>query len=391
MSILRNIVSILMIVCLGAFTASATESSDLIKQENLSIGNDSISCAATDSIRCRDKDNPNFWINRIKQRNLDMKDSTVIYPRFIQFCVDVYNWGDRTFNSYDDNYVEGTGHKWKAMVRSDDWSDSYAMNFNHKMPVWMLSDVYYNAGFYVSYMAVSIGYTLDLSHIIGNRPALHKKLDFNFTCARFTLDAYYSENTGGTVIRSFGDYNNGHVCKVQFPGVKFRSYGADLYYFLNNRKYSQGAVYNFSKIQKKSAGSVIVGLTYSNHKVDIDFNHLPDILEPYYTLDNRKYKFHYNDYCFLIGYGHNFVVGKHVIFNVSALPSVGYKRSRPDCVGGMSTLFSMNYKGKVGMVYNIGDFFLGVSAKIDGHWFLNSQYSLFSSIINFGATAGVRF
>jgi len=353
--------------------------------DSLPTHTDTGSVARADSTASRN------WFHLLKKGKLDLKDTTVVYPRFIKFCVDLYNWGDRTFNSYDSDYVQGTGHKWKVMLKSDNWSDSYAMHFEHKMPIWMLSEIYANAGIYVSYMALSVGYSLDMSNIIGNRPSMHKKWEFSFTCARFNIDAYYSDNTGGSVIRRFGDYNNGHIINEQFPGMEFRSYGVDLYYFLNNRRYSQGAVYNFSKIQRRSAGSWIFGITYSNQRVDADFTRLPEELVPYYISDRKKYRFHYDDYCFLIGYGHNFVAGKHFTFNISALPSVGYKRTHEDCVNGKSFLFSMNYKGKIGMIYNVGDIFLGLSAKVDGHWFLNSQYSFFNSIINATATAGVRF
>ena len=38
-------------------------------------------------------------------------DSVATWGRFPKFCVDVYRWGDRTFNSYDSTDVVGTGKK----------------------------------------------------------------------------------------------------------------------------------------------------------------------------------------------------------------------------------------------------------------------------------------
>ena len=57
----------------------------------------------TDSIESRD------WWNLLKKGQLNLADTTVIYPRFLGFCVNVYNWADKTFNSYDTDYVTGTG------------------------------------------------------------------------------------------------------------------------------------------------------------------------------------------------------------------------------------------------------------------------------------------
>ena len=85
-----------------------------------------------------------WWLNLLKQGKLSMTDTTVIYPRFIKFCVDVYNWGDHLFNSYDPEYVVGTGKRWKARIVSDNWVDSYAMTLPRGLHTWMLSDLYSN-------------------------------------------------------------------------------------------------------------------------------------------------------------------------------------------------------------------------------------------------------
>lgn len=374
---------VLLLTVLPAFAAGAS----ICAFQRDSLAAASEAHAVPDSLSLKDRD----WWHNLKKGYFNTRDTTIIYPRFLQFCVDVYNWGDTAFNSYDPDYVEGTGKKWKAMLKSDNWSDSYAMNIGHRMPMWMLSEVYCNAGFYLSFMAVSVGYSIDLSNIIGNRPALHKKLDFNFTCVRFNADFYYAENTGGSVIRRFGDYNDGRVCREQFPGVSFRSLGVDVYYFFNHSRYSQGAVYNFSKYQKRSSGSFILGFSYSDHDIDMDFSRLPDYMRPFYKLDEKQFDFKFSDYSLIAGYGHNFVAGKRVTFNITLLPSFGIKHAHRQCIGGRATLLSMNYKGKVGMVYNIEDFFAGIYGKIDGHWFLNSKYSFFNSVINFGLNAGVRF
>ena len=76
----------------------------------------------TDSVESRGSmlrrsDNPDWWWNRLRKGELDLKDTTIIYPRFLKFCVNTYNWADRTFNSYDTTFVQGTGKRWKAVVK----------------------------------------------------------------------------------------------------------------------------------------------------------------------------------------------------------------------------------------------------------------------------------
>ncbi len=332
-----------------------------------------------------------WWWNRLKQGTLQLKDTTVIYPKFLGFCVDVYNWADRTFNSYDTTYVVGTGKRWKAVVRNDNWVDSYAMNLNHDMPVRLMGDIYCNAGVYLQYMAVSAGYSLDLSNVIGNKPMLHKKMGAGFSCALFTVEGYYHENTGGSYLRTFGDYNDGHLFKERFPGVRMVSFGIDAYYFINHRKYSQGAAYNFSKYQKKNAGSFIVGFRYGNRDITLDFTTLPENLKPYLKIPAQKYKFHYSNYCLMAGYGYNLVFGHNWLFNATAIPAVGVNRSFLDSLEGRQYMLSLGIKGKMSLTWNISDIFLGIQTSFDGSWYRSSDYSLFSSIEDLAVSVGVRF
>lgn len=331
------------------------------------------------------------WWHLLKRGKLDMKDTTVVYPRFLRFCVDVYNWADHAFNSYDTTYVSGTGKRWKARILNDDWVDSYALNLDKKLSMRMLSDIYCNLGAYLQYMAVSIGYTIDVSNIMGNKKANHKKMEFGFNCARFNVDAYYSENTGGTYLRTFGKYKDGHLFKSRFHGLTLYKFGVDAYYFLNNRRYSQGAAYNFSKIQRKSAGSFIAGFSYSNLNASLDFSTLDPKLEPFLTIAPNKYRFHYNNYCLLLGYGFNWVITPKLLFNITAMPTIGIANCYEDSVEGSGNLLSLNIKGKGSLTYNLGNVFFCCIAKIDGNWYRSDRQSFFSSIENFSANVGIRF
>lgn len=333
----------------------------------------------------------NNWWKLLKKGKLNLADTTVQYPKFLGFCVKVYNWGDKVFNSYDTTYVVGTGRRWKARVASDNWVDSYYMNIGRNMPIRMMSDIYCSAGFFLQYMAVSYGYSLDLSNIIGNRPANHKKMEYNFNCARFNIEAHYWENTGGSYIRTFGDYHKGHLIKEEFPGVIFKTIGTSGYFFFNNKKYSMGAAYNFSKIQKKSAGSAIIGFNFNNLDVTMDFNHLPANLVPFLKFDPSRYRFHYNTFAIMSGYSYNWVLNKRLLFNISAFPGVGYTKSYGDSVEANSKQLSMVIKGQTSLTYNLGDFFVCAVGKMDGNWYISRNLSFLSSVENLQISTGVRF
>ena len=116
-----------------------------------------------------------WWWNLFKEGKLSMTDTTVIWPKFLKFCVDVYNWGDRTFNSYDPEYVIGTGKRWKVRIVSDNWLDSYALKLPQGINTTMSSDVYANLGAYIQYMAVSVGSSYDIQKLFNKKEPDHKK------------------------------------------------------------------------------------------------------------------------------------------------------------------------------------------------------------------------
>lgn len=388
----------MMVVCGATQSQAATAQRDTMEvdagfidldQDGIDDRQNEIDKRIADSLRYSDK---NYWKQQLLKGKLDLKDKRIIYPGFVQFCVDVYNWADRTFNTYDPQYVVGTGKKWKLMAKSDNWIDNYNLHFPKATPVRLMSDVCSNFGGSISYMAVSAGYMFDVDNVIGGMPVTHKKWDFNFSCALICADFYYASNNGSTQIRRFGDYNGGQWINHPFSDISLESYGVDVYYFFNNRKYSQGAAYNFSKIQKRSAGSLIAGATVSSQDVSLDFSRLPNSMiavMPDYS--NLYYRFRYYDYCFLVGYGFNCVMGTHWLFNITALPSLGFKHCLAESEEGRNNIFSANIKAKMSFVYNHKQLFAGMLSKMDMHWYSSRRYNFFNSIEYVNFVAGFRF
>ena len=143
--------------------------------------------------------------------------------------------------------------------------------------------------------------------------------------------------------------------------------------------------------QKKSAGSFIAGNSISNHRVNVDFSSLPADMLQYLKSNHTKFRFHYNDYSFIIGYGYNLVFAQKFVFNVTATPSIGFKHSLADSSDGKHNKFTLNVLGRMGLVYNVSDFFFGLTGKIDGHWFRGSHYNFFHSVETVSLSTGVRF
>ena len=88
--------------------ADAAGETPLTLEQTLPLGGDSV---RTDTVM-HDGD---YWKRQLRSGKLDLNDESIVYPSFLQMCVNIYRWGDRTFNSYDPDYVVGTGKRCKAL------------------------------------------------------------------------------------------------------------------------------------------------------------------------------------------------------------------------------------------------------------------------------------
>lgn len=331
------------------------------------------------------------WVEQLRYHNFDINAPGIKYPKFLKFCLKVYNWGDHTFNSYDTAYVVGTGKKWKVRALADTWVDSYNLTTNKELPIWIISEPYNSAGAYIQWLAVSVGYSLDINSMVGKGQSKHSKLEYGFSCARFKVEGHYWNNTGGSYIRQFSDYNEGRLMKQFFDGVKLSSLSVSGYYFFNNRKFSIDAAYSYSRIQKKSAGTALVGIGYRNVDVGLDFTKLPDNLKPYLYLNTDACKFHYNSYLLIGGYSFNWVWNRHLLFNATAMPCVGFAHTYSDSTDGESYMVALAAKGTASITYNLRNFFVCAVGKMDANWYLSKNYKFLSSVENLQVSLGLRF
>ncbi|MDE7412458.1 MAG: DUF4421 domain-containing protein [Muribaculaceae bacterium] len=341
--------------------------------------------------RPEENDTNRNWWQLLRKGRLSTSDTTVQYPKFLNFCMKVYRWADKAFNSYDSLYVVGTGRRWKVRILSDNWVDSYSFNPGKKIPIRMMSDPYSNIGAYLQYMAVSVGYSFDMNKLTSRKDDGHHKFEYTFNCARFNIEGHLWTNSGSTFIRTFGDYNDGHLIKKRFDGVKLKNLEVYGYYFFNNRKFSMGAAYNFSKIQKKSAGSAVLGIGYNNINLSLDLEALPEELKPYLKVAPDKYRFHYRSYALISGYSFNWVLTPKLLFNVSAMPGIGINLTYLDNYSGSAKSMALNIRAMSSLTYNLKDFFICAVAKLYGSWYVSGKDYMFSSVENGQISIGYRF
>lgn len=318
-------------------------------------------------------------------------DPEIHWPRFVGFCLDVYRWADRVFNSHDTLYVKGDGRHGKVLLISDNWMDSYYFDPRTGPDIKMLGDIYANLGVNLKYSGMSVGYSVDMNSVFGHKPSNHKKWDFGFSCARFNIEIHLWKNEGGTYVRGFGDYDNGNLLRMPFDGLSFKAWDLHGYYLFNNRKFSMGAAYNYSFDQRKSAGTAIIGFDISSYFINFDFTKLPPELLDYYPYPLDSYRFDYRSYTLIGGYSYNWVLNKHFLLNVTLFPGIGISSSRQDSSRGRDVLAALNIKNTNALIYNYKQLFCCLKTAFTGNFFLTDDIKFFSNIQNYQLAIGLRF
>ena len=325
--------------------------------------------------------------------SLDL-DSIATWGKFPRFCVNTYRWGDKFFNTYDSAYVQGTGYKFNIKVKSDTWVDNYIFELPDGYRMNMVSDFCTSAGAWVTYLALSAGYDINVSKYIGGATTSRKKWNFRFNCALLSADFYWITNDVGTRITSFGERGDLQKYDLRFTGINTSIFGVDAFYHFNNKRYSRAAAFNYSKIQQRSQGSFFLGLSYWSQDFTFDFQELPPEIKyqlpPEWIESGYIYHSTSKNYSLRLGYGYNWVFHPHWLLGVSESPILGLKRGVFN-YGETKYTASLYNRFQFSLIWNNRAWFAGLVGSAETGIFIDKKTSLFSNVLTFEASVGYRF
>ena len=316
-------------------------------------------------------------------------DSVAGWGRFPRFCVNTYHWGDRFFNSYDSAYVKPTGYRMNVKLRTNSWFDCNDFYLGRGNGIEMRSPATSTIGFDVTYMAVSLGYDININKLFGGIDRTKSKFDFSFSCALFTAGFYSIKNDVGMTISRFGSHTD---ISIPFKGVRTLTWGIDACYYFNHKKYSYSAAFSFSKLQQRSQGSFSLGLSYCNRNLKFDFNQLPEGLEISLPEQwkNSRYEADMMTFGIKGGYGYNWVPAKGLTVGLecSFIPCLAYGKKNSDKSG---YSFILNNRANVSVVYNKDRWFFGLVGRSDAGLVYDRHSTLSNSVLSVEMKIGWRF
>ena len=79
------------------------------------------------------------------------------------------------------------------------------------------------------------------------------------------------------------------------------------------------------------------------------------------------------------------------LYNITVVPSIGYRHSFPNSIDGKKSLLSTNLNGRMALVRTAGNFFYALNLNHEGHWYQSVNHSFYNSYSNLDVTAGFRF
>lgn len=320
-------------------------------------------------------------------------DSIAEWGKFPRFCVNTYRWGANFFNSYDSTYVQGSGKLFNVKTRMQSWTDAYHFRFENAYDMDMMSDVNTSLGFYLTYMAVSVGYDMNIGKYFNGGQRARQRFNLQFNCSLFAMEYYSQVNDVGTTIRRMGPRGETVSTDIAFGGINTRSWGLDMYYFINHHKYSQAAALYYSKIQTKSAGSFFAGLALFGDDYRFNFTSLLDKdaqLPP--DWDSANYRVKQMNYALRVGYAYNWVFHPGWVFAVWEAPAIGFSRGYINKPSEMKYTFALSNRFRASLVYNHKKrWFFGIVINGESGLVYDKQHNLLVNNISAEASAGFRF
>lgn len=293
-------------------------------------------------------------------------DSIAEWGKFPRFCVNTYRWGDHFFNGYDTTYVVGTGYKFNAKVLATSWADGYRFVLPNDNYIFMMSEPSVSMGLYLTYLAVSGGYDVNVSQLFGGRASSRKRWRFGFNCMLFSAEIYYIRNNSVTNIRRFGPKKHPEHFNLPFHGIDNKLWGIEGVYFFNHKRYSEAASFNFSRIQKRSQGAFYLGFSYYHQDLSFDFRGLPHELIAQLPPSWKNYRFgaRTDNYALRFGYGYNWVFHRGWVLGVSESPILGVSKGFINSDMEKVSFSALN-RLKLSVVWNHGRWFMSLNGRLD--------------------------
>ncbi len=319
----------------------------------------------------------------------------------------------REFDNTDSAYIEPQHFNYTVMLQNTNTYEEYTLRNREGQSISFAPDPSYRLGPYLGWRWVFLGYTLDLKHLSASDSHTNKKeFDLSLYSSMLGVDLFWRQTGNDYHIQRMNlgsGMNADAMRKAPFDGFKSSIKGFNLYYIFNHRKFSYPAAYSQSTVQRRSAGSMLLGVGYTRHKLDVDWEKLNGLVDERLNVEPSERKAQidsslmfsqvkYSDINVSLGYAYNWVFAKNWLFNASLSVGVAYNQSSSDVEdvhfdfkNFRFSNFNFDGIGRFGIVWNNTRWYVGASTIIHSYNYKKEQFSTNNSFGSLNIYVGVNF
>ncbi len=318
----------------------------------------------------------------------------------------------KNFNEIDTNYIEPQHYNYTVMMQNTNTYETYRISSKSGQSVSFAPELTYRIGPYFGWRWIFLGYTFDISHV--NNGNNKKEFDISLYSNLVSVDLYYRRTGNDYKIRNIGlnkELKTIRDVDIPFSGLSVGIVGFDLYYIFNHKKFSYPAAFSQSTVQRRSCGSALMGLGYTQHSISLNYeklqqamNGLPDeVVEKYGTIQlDSGLMFNdvkYRNMSLSGGYAYNWVFARNWLAAISLSVSLNYNQSVGDLLKDERSRFrdfsfqniTFDGTGRFGVVWNNTRWFAGMSAIIHSYNYRKSQFSTNNNFGSLNFYVGMNF
>jgi len=236
-----------------------------------------------------------------------------------------------------------------------------------------------NIGLRFTHQWLTIGLSLRIKNLNPERRGTTNFLNIvaNSYGKKWGGDAYYLSYKGHYITNSYvadlPQFLDSNTYPI-LPNLNTVYSGINGYYIFNHQKYSYRASFIRNEIQRKSAGSFLMMMSYSYFKLSSDTGFIPSSVIQNFLPESRINSGKFNSVSIMPGYAHTFVFAKNYFFTLS--PSIGLMTQFQNYTINGLTVKGVQKGGSViyprGMAraalgYNSKKWYCGISAIVDNY------------------------
>ena len=316
----------------------------------------------------------------------------------------------KDFSRVDKDYIEPQAFNYTVMLQNTYTYELYRITSSKGNDFTFAPLPSIKLGPYIGWRWVFFGYTFDLKHISNGDKK--KEFDLSLYSSQIGVDLFYRKTGTDYKISRMrldpdANVDTRPMRGVSYDGIDVSIKGFNLYYIFNHKRFSYPAAFSQSTIQRRSCGSALCGIGYTQHSLSIDWEKLnslvsnrldKDVADKYMDTNLRMKKVKYTDIAVSGGYAYNWVFSHNWLAAASLSLALGYKRAWDDSEHERFTLkdfsfhnFNIDGVGRFGVVWNNMRWYYGANCIVHTYNYRKSKFSTNNIFGSLNIYIGVNF